>query len=91
MANDGRPDPPCHAARRSLTGPGGTVGVPGVYGDVNADQRETVLDMLRRRRSPQQIGARLPVQFPDTPEMWVSHETIYRRFICRRGVTCVPS
>ena len=32
----------------------------------------------RRRRSPQQISARLRAQFPDMPEMWVSHETIYQ-------------
>lgn len=45
---------------------------------VDGPLREVVLDMLRRRRSPQQVSARLRVQFPDMPEMWVSHETIYQ-------------
>jgi transposase, IS30 family len=40
--------------------------------------RTLVLRLLRRRWSPQQIAARLRVDFPDRPEMWVSHETIYQ-------------
>jgi len=28
--------------------------------------------------SPEQISARLTAEFPDRPEMWVSHETIYQ-------------
>jgi transposase, IS30 family len=40
--------------------------------------RAQVIGLLRRRWSPQQIAARLRADFPDTPEMWVSHETIYR-------------
>ena len=28
--------------------------------------------------SPEQIAGRLRVEFPDEPEMWVSHETIYK-------------
>ncbi|MEH1170134.1 IS30 family transposase [Micromonospora sp. CPCC 205539] len=50
--------------------------VPRLAGD--GPLRQVVLDMLRRRRSPQQISARLRAQFPDVPEMWVSHETIYQ-------------
>ena len=40
--------------------------------------RELVQDGLRQRHSPQQISRRLRRQFPDRPEMWVSHETIYQ-------------
>ena len=40
--------------------------------------REQVLALLRRRWSPQQIAAWLRVQFPDRPEMRVSHETVYQ-------------
>jgi transposase, IS30 family len=40
--------------------------------------RAQVIGLLRRRWSPQQIAARLRADFPDTPEMWVSHETIYQ-------------
>jgi IS30 family transposase len=40
--------------------------------------RPIVVGMLRRRWSPQQIAARLAVDFPDRPELRVSHETIYQ-------------
>jgi transposase, IS30 family len=40
--------------------------------------REVVRDGLTRRRSPRQISARLRLEFPDEPEMRVSHETIYQ-------------
>ena len=40
--------------------------------------REFVLDGLRRRWSPQQIAARLRIDFAGRPEMQVSHETIYQ-------------
>ncbi|MCH7670484.1 MAG: IS30 family transposase [Acidobacteria bacterium] len=40
--------------------------------------REEVEAMLDKRWSPQQISARLVIEFPDDPEMRVSHETIYR-------------
>ena len=33
---------------------------------------------LERLWSPQQIARRLRAEFPDRPEMWVSHETIYK-------------
>jgi IS30 family transposase len=41
---------------------------------------------LRERWSPQQISARLRVEYPDDPEMRISHETIYRSlYVQSRG------
>ena len=40
--------------------------------------REHIQDRLSRKHSPEQISQRLRLDFPDEPEMWVSHETIYR-------------
>jgi transposase, IS30 family len=37
-----------------------------------------VVARLEQRHSPQQLAARLRQDFPDDPEMWVSHETIYQ-------------
>ncbi|KXK58044.1 hypothetical protein AWW66_32255 [Micromonospora rosaria] len=40
--------------------------------------RRLVIDLLRQRWSPQQIAARLRRDHPATPELQVSHETIYQ-------------
>jgi transposase, IS30 family len=40
--------------------------------------RDEVQERLTKRHSPEQIAGRLRVDFPDDPEMRVSHETIYR-------------
>ncbi len=40
--------------------------------------RELVQAKLRERLSPQQVAAELRTEFPDQPELWVSHEAIYQ-------------
>jgi IS30 family transposase len=40
--------------------------------------REAVVSRLNRRWSPRQIATWLRLEFPDQPEMHVSHETIYQ-------------
>src|SRR5438128_11037898 len=40
--------------------------------------RELVQFKLKERLSPEQISAELREEFPDQPEMWVSHEAIYQ-------------
>jgi transposase, IS30 family len=48
--------------------------------------RAVVEGWLEARWSPQQIARRLRLDYPDEPEMWVSHETIYQSlFIQARG------
>jgi IS30 family transposase len=44
----------------------------------NPRLREVIADDLRRRWSPEQIARRLRLQFPEQPEMHVTHETIYQ-------------
>jgi IS30 family transposase len=42
-----------------------------------------VVTRLAQRHSPEQIAGRLRRDFPDDPEMWVSHETIYQALYLR--------
>ena len=52
----------------------------------DARLRRLVEGYLERRWSPQQIARRLRHDHPDTPELWVSHETIYQSlFVQGRG------
>ena len=44
----------------------------------NARLHAEVAARLTSKHSPEQISQRLRTDFPDDPEMWVSHETIYR-------------
>jgi IS30 family transposase len=53
---------------------------------VNARLRERVEELLGERWSPQQISARLKLEFADDSHMQVSHETIYQSlFVQARG------
>jgi transposase, IS30 family len=45
---------------------------------INHVLRELVQAKLELRLSPQQISVELHQQFPDNPELWVSHEAIYQ-------------
>jgi IS30 family transposase len=45
---------------------------------VNERLHTEVQARLERKDSPEQISQRLRMDFPDDPEMWVSHETIYQ-------------
>ncbi len=52
----------------------------------SADLRAEVEARLQRRWSPQQISATLRLEFPEDPEMQISHETIYRSlYVQSRG------
>jgi IS30 family transposase len=52
----------------------------------NNTLRERVQDHLDQEHSPEQTAATLKLDFPDDPEMWVSHETIYQSlYVQSRG------
>ena len=52
----------------------------------NLALRERVQDWLLLKWSPRQIAMTLRREFPDRPEMWVSHETIYQSlYVQSRG------
>lgn len=52
----------------------------------NAQLCERVIADLHKLWSPEEIHARLRTEYPERPEMWVSHETIYKSiYIQGRG------
>ena len=52
----------------------------------NPRLRGAVIGMLKRRCSPQQISARLELDYPDEPEMRIAPETIYQSlYVQSRG------
>jgi len=52
----------------------------------NQEVQEIVASKLKEDWSPQQIAGWLRDEYPGNPEMWVSHETIYRSlFVQARG------
>jgi IS30 family transposase len=77
-------------ARRGATGSGYRARVGQDVADANANRPKSrkldaspalldeVLRRLKQRHSPEQVAGRLREDFPDDPEMWVSHETIYQ-------------
>jgi IS30 family transposase len=54
---------------------------------MNRELRRIVAVKLKEDWSPQQIAGWLRTEYPGNPELWVSHETIYRSlFVQARGV-----
>ncbi|WP_319022026.1 MULTISPECIES: IS30 family transposase [Brevibacterium] len=43
-----------------------------------SELRSLVVSGLNEKHSPQQVAGRQRIMFPDRPELWVSHETIYQ-------------
>lgn len=98
----GRLDRAPSTIAREVHNNGGRVRYRAVHADEAADRRARrpkqakltrcprlrveIESMLDKRWSPQQISARLVVEFPDDLEMRVSHETIYQSlFVQSRG------
>ncbi len=53
---------------------------------LNPELVAEVQSRLEEEHSPEQIAERLRIDFPDRPEMWVSHETIYKElYVQGRG------
>ena len=50
-----------------------------------------MVELLEQLWSPEQISGWLRAEFPDRPEMRVSHETIYLSLYVQAGVRCARS
>ncbi len=46
--------------------------------EANVELRRVIGELLSQRWSPQQISRHLRQRFPDEPEMWLCHESIYQ-------------
>ena len=46
--------------------------------EANVELRRVIGELLSQRWSPQQISRQLRQRFPDDPEMWLCHESIYQ-------------
>ena len=46
--------------------------------EANGELRRVIGELLSQRWSPQQISRHLRQRFPDDPEMWLCHESIYQ-------------
>jgi IS30 family transposase len=57
----------------------------------NTALHDEVQARLLDEHSPEQIAARLRIDFPDDAEMWVSPETIYRSLYVQGKGVCVGS
>src|SRR2546430_1612151 len=76
-ATTGRRDP-VTAGRQELCGSGRLA--------AHLELRRLVQTKLKENLSPRQISVELHQLFPDDPEMWVSHETIYQSiYVQTRG------
>jgi len=53
--------------------------------------RLLVVSSLNDKHSPQQVAGRQRMMFPDRPELWVSHETIYQALYVQGRERCVTS
>jgi IS30 family transposase len=66
-------------ARRPTGRPGNQHAVRSPVCSLGTDRQRIVAGKLKQDWSPQQIAGRFKDQYPGDPEMWVSHEAIYRR------------
>ena len=64
---------------------------PGRRVDTNAELGRQVAERLAQRWSPQQISRHLRSRFPERPDMWLCHESIYQALYQPGSVLVRPS